>query len=175
MKYLLFALAFISQAIFAQAIYDANGQYKGYTQTAPSGVTTTYTPSGQSVGSSQIDNGQTNYYSPNGAYVGTNTATPAPAVPNTTIITDPKIAAAEKAEADKRAAAEKSAADQRAAAQRQQTQQATLGATARRGPRRSPSPAAAPSFSYIHRGKVTDTDPMPFGKHRGVPLQDVPA
>jgi uncharacterized protein (DUF3820 family) len=22
---------------------------------------------------------------------------------------------------------------------------------------------------------LTDTDPMPFGKHRGVPLQDVPA
>ena len=36
----------------------------------------------------------------------------------------------------------------------------SLGATARRGLRRSPSPAAAPSVSYIHRGKVTDTDPM---------------
>jgi hypothetical protein len=81
------ALITLSGAAFAQAIYDANGQYKGYTQTSPSGVTTTYTPSGQSVGSSQIDNGQTNYYSPNGAYVGTNTATPAPAVPNTTINT----------------------------------------------------------------------------------------
>lgn len=62
----------------APAIYDANGQYRGYQQTSPSGVTTTYTPHGQSIGSSQIDNGQTNYYSPNGVYQGTNTATPAP-------------------------------------------------------------------------------------------------
>jgi hypothetical protein len=52
-----------------------------------SGVTTTYTPQGQSIGSSQIDNGQTNYYSPAGAYQGTNTATPAPMQPNTTINT----------------------------------------------------------------------------------------
>ncbi len=73
--------------LFAQAIYDANGQYKGYTQTSPSGVTTTYTPQGQSVGSSQIDNGQTNYYSPSGSYLGTATATPAPMQPNTTINT----------------------------------------------------------------------------------------
>jgi hypothetical protein len=69
----------------AQAIYDANGQYRGYSQTSPSGVTTTYNSQGQSLGSSQIDNGQTNYYSPNGAYQGTNTATPAPMQPNTTI------------------------------------------------------------------------------------------
>ena len=86
-KEILSAILLAPALVFAQAIYDANGQYKGYTQTTPSGVTTTYTPSGQSVGSSQIDNGQTNYYSPNGAYVGTNTATPAPAVPNTTINT----------------------------------------------------------------------------------------
>ena len=71
----------------AQAIYDANGQYKGYQQTSPSGVTTTYTPQGQSIGSSQVNNGQTNYYSPAGAYQGTNTATPAPVQPNTTINT----------------------------------------------------------------------------------------
>ena len=68
-------------------IYDANGQYKGYQQTSPSGVTTTYTPQGQSIGSSQVDNGQTNYYSPAGAYQGTNTATPAPMQPNTTLNT----------------------------------------------------------------------------------------
>jgi hypothetical protein len=73
--------------ISAQAIYDANGQYRGYSQTSPSGVTTTYTPSGQSLGSSQVDNGQTNYYSPNGAYLGTNTASPAPMQSNTTINT----------------------------------------------------------------------------------------
>jgi hypothetical protein len=61
-------LLFITNMVFAQAIYDANGQYKGYQQTSPSGVTTTYTPQGQSIGSSQIDNGQTSYYSPLGTY-----------------------------------------------------------------------------------------------------------
>ena len=71
----------------AQAIYDANGQYKGYQQTSPSGVTNTYNSMGQNVGSSQIDNGQRNFYSPNGAYQGTNTATPAPMQSNTTINT----------------------------------------------------------------------------------------
>lgn len=88
MKYLV-ALFLSTQIGFvgAQAIYDANGQYKGYSQTSPSGVTTTYTPSGQSVGSSQVDNGQTNYYSPYGAYQGTNMATPSAPIPNTTINT----------------------------------------------------------------------------------------
>jgi hypothetical protein len=69
----------------AQAIYDANGQYRGYQQTSPSGVTNTYNTTGQNVGSSQVDNGQTNFYSPSGSYLGTNTATPSPPVPNTTI------------------------------------------------------------------------------------------
>ena len=82
---LLFALGIPSLA-YAQAIYDANGQYRGYQQTSPSGVTTTYTPQGQSVGSSQVDNGQTNYYSPAGAYQGTNTA-PTYNAPNTNINT----------------------------------------------------------------------------------------
>ena len=68
----------------AQAIYDANGQYKGYSQTSPSGVTNTYNSMGQNVGSSQIDNGQRNFYTHNGAYQGTNTA-PAYNPPNTTI------------------------------------------------------------------------------------------
>jgi hypothetical protein len=83
--YLFLLLAF--SELNAQAIYDANGQYKGYSQTSPIGVTTTYKIQGQSVGSSQIDNRQTNYYSPAGAYQGTNTATPAPMQPNTTINT----------------------------------------------------------------------------------------
>ena len=86
MKYALI-LFFICSGAYAQAIYDANGQYRGYQQTSPSGVTTIYNSQGWSVGSSQIDNGQTNYYSPTGNYLGTNTATPAPAVPNTTINT----------------------------------------------------------------------------------------
>lgn len=83
---LLLAL-FGSIVVSAQTIYDANGQYKGYQQTSPSGVTTTYNQQGQSVGSSQVDNGQTSYYSPSGAYRGTNTATPAPPQPNTIINT----------------------------------------------------------------------------------------
>lgn len=87
MKNIGFLILMMSTNVFAQAIYDANGQYKGYSQTSPSGVTTTYNSQGQSVGSSQVDNGQTSYYSPNGAYRGTNTTTPAPAIPNTTINT----------------------------------------------------------------------------------------
>ena len=75
----------IPYLVFAQAIYDSNGQYRGYQQTSPSGVTNTYNASGQNVGSSQVDNGQTNYYSPSGSYQGTTTATPSPPVPNTTI------------------------------------------------------------------------------------------
>jgi len=77
----------LSGSVLAQAIYDARGQYKGYSQTTPSGVTTTYDAQGRSLGSSQIDNGQTNYYSPGGAYQGTNTAVPTPPIPNTTINT----------------------------------------------------------------------------------------
>jgi hypothetical protein len=78
-------LLFISTNVTAQAIYDANGQYRGYQQTSPSGVTNTYNAQGQNTGSSQIDNTQTNYYSPAGNYQGTHTATPAPPQVNTTI------------------------------------------------------------------------------------------
>ena len=87
MRYILATLLLVPTLVSAQAIYDANGAYKGYQQTSPNGVTTTYTHQGQSIGSSQVDNGQTNYYSPTGTYQGTTTATPAPAVPNTTINT----------------------------------------------------------------------------------------
>lgn len=87
MKYTSALLLLIPTIGFAQAIYDANGQYRGYQQTSPSGVTNTYNATGQNVGSYQIDNGQTNYYSPSGNYQGTTTATPSPAVPNTTINT----------------------------------------------------------------------------------------
>ena len=87
MKTKLVLLLFIGipSLVSAQAIYDANGQYRGYQQTSPSGVTNTYNATGQNVGSSQVDNGQTNYYSPNGNYQGTTTATPSPPMPNTTI------------------------------------------------------------------------------------------
>jgi hypothetical protein len=77
--------------VMAQAIYDANGQYKGYSQTSSSGVTTTFNSQGQSMGSSQIDNGQTNYYSPNGAYQGTNTASPVSMQQNTLIYTPRQV------------------------------------------------------------------------------------
>ena len=83
---LIFTMSFSSAAL-SQAIYDARGQYKGYSQTTPSGVTTIYDTQGRSLGSSQVDNGQTNYYSPGGAYQGTNTAVPMQAQPNTTINT----------------------------------------------------------------------------------------
>jgi len=86
MRYFALLLLF-SLNCSAQAIYDANGQYKGYSQTSPSGVTTIYNAQGQSLGSSQIDNRQTNYYSPNSVYQGTNTAAPTPMQPNTTINT----------------------------------------------------------------------------------------
>lgn len=82
--------AALSSSVYAQAIYDANGQYRGYSQTSPSGVTTIYNAQGQSIGSSQVDNNQTNYYSSNGGYQGSNTA-PAYSPPNTTINTPRQV------------------------------------------------------------------------------------
>ena len=72
--------------VAAQAIYDANGQYKGYSQTSPSGVTNIYNAQGQNVQSFQSDNGQTNFYSPQGQYQGSST-TPIQTTPNTIINT----------------------------------------------------------------------------------------
>lgn len=71
---------------YGQAIYGPNGDYRGYTQTSPSGVTNVYTATGQNVQSYQTDNGQTNFYSPQGQYQGTST-TPIYSQPNTTINT----------------------------------------------------------------------------------------
>lgn len=84
-KHFFAILIFASIELYAQAIYGPHGQYQGYSQTTPSGVTNTYNAQGQNVGSSQIDNGQTNYYSPGGAYQGTNTAAPSPPQVNTAI------------------------------------------------------------------------------------------
>jgi len=91
MKYLIALLLITQCAIFArsasaQAIYGPNGEYRGYSQTAPSGVTNVYSSTGQNVQSFQTDNGQTSFYSPQGAYQGTSTA-PVIAVPNSTINT----------------------------------------------------------------------------------------
>jgi hypothetical protein len=89
MKYLI-ALLFIAQAVLlvrgasAQAIYGPTGNYLGYSQTSPSGVTNVYNATGQTVQSFQTDSGQTNFYSPAGAYQGTSTA-PVYAAPNTSI------------------------------------------------------------------------------------------
>lgn len=72
------------RAVNAQAIYGPNGDYRGYSQTSPSGVTNVYNATGQNVQSFQTDSGQTNFYSPSGAYQGTSTA-PVYAAPNTSI------------------------------------------------------------------------------------------
>lgn len=83
---LLLALGTTPSILLAQAIYDANGQYRGYSQTSPSGVTNIYNPQGQNVQSFQTDSGQTNFYSPQGQYQGSST-TPIQTTPNTTINT----------------------------------------------------------------------------------------
>ena len=46
MKYF-FALLFLTTDLMAQAIYGPNGEYKGYSQTSPSGVTNLYNAQGQ--------------------------------------------------------------------------------------------------------------------------------
>ena len=91
MKYLitLFLIAqaaLMARGVSAQAIYGPTGNYLGYSQTAPSGVTNVYNATGQNVQSFQTDNGQTNFYSPQGVYQGTST-TPVYAAPNTSINT----------------------------------------------------------------------------------------
>lgn len=91
MKYLM-ALFVLVQVIviaknsLAQAIYGPQGQYQGYSQTSPSGVTNVYNANGQNVQSFQTDNGQTNFYSPQGQYQGI-TTTPVTPAPNTSINT----------------------------------------------------------------------------------------
>ena len=80
----------LSGSLNAQAIYDANGQYRGYSQTSPSGVTTIYSPQGQALQSFQTDAGQTNFYSPQGQFQGSITA-PTYIQPNTTINTPRQV------------------------------------------------------------------------------------
>lgn len=79
-------LMLFASGAFAQANYGPQGQYLGYSQTAPSGVTTVYNAAGQSVQSYQTDNGQTSFYGPQGQYQGTSTA-PIYSQPNTNINT----------------------------------------------------------------------------------------
>jgi hypothetical protein len=83
-KLLILGFAVMPTLVLAQAIYGPQGQYQGYSQTSPSGVTTVYNVTGQNVQSFQTDNGQTNFYSPQGQYQGATTA-PVTATPNTAI------------------------------------------------------------------------------------------
>jgi len=83
-KLLILGFAVMPPLVLAQAIYGPQGQYQGYSQTSPSGVTNVYNATGQSMQSFQTDNGQTNFYSPQGQYQGTTTA-PITTVPNSTI------------------------------------------------------------------------------------------
>jgi hypothetical protein len=89
MKFLITLFIIVQAALFiktvqAQALYGPNGDYRGYSQTSPSGVTNVYNATGQNVQSYQTDNGQTNFYSPQGAYQGTST-TAIYSAPNTTV------------------------------------------------------------------------------------------
>ncbi len=84
MKRFAAVLMFVPALGSAQVIYGQQGQYQGYTQTSPSGVTNVYNAQGQNVQSFQTDNGQTSFYSPQGQYQGTTTA-PVTMQPNTTI------------------------------------------------------------------------------------------
>ena len=89
MKYLIILLlitqcVILARSASAQAIYGPNGEYRGYSQTAPSGVTNIYNSTGQNVQSFQTDSRQTSFYSPQGAYQGTSTG-PVTAIPNSTI------------------------------------------------------------------------------------------
>lgn len=90
-KPIVFFVPFIFASVsWSQAIYDASGAYKGYSQTSPSGVTNIYNAQGQNTQSFQTDKGQTNFYSPQGAFQGTSTA-PIYVQPNTTINTPRQV------------------------------------------------------------------------------------
>jgi len=82
---LFFLLLLFPLSAGSQAIYGPNGEYRGYMQTAPNGVTSTYSSSGQLKGTQQIDSGQTNYYGSQGQYQGN--SPPVYIQPNTTIST----------------------------------------------------------------------------------------
>jgi len=82
---LFFLLLLFPLSANAQAIYGPNGEYRGYMQTSPNGVTSTYSSSGQFKGTQQIDSGQTNYYGSQGQYQGN--SPPVYIQPNTTIST----------------------------------------------------------------------------------------
>lgn len=85
MKYQLCLVALlISGVAHSQAIYGPNGEYKGYIQTSPNGVSNSYSATGAFQGSAQVQGNQTNFYGPQGQYQG-NIQAPITTPPNTTI------------------------------------------------------------------------------------------
>ena len=73
-----------SNVALSQAIYGPTGDYRGYLQTSPNGVTNSYSAMGAFQGSAQVQGHQTNFYGPQGQYQG-NIQAPITTPPNTTI------------------------------------------------------------------------------------------
>ena len=84
------AILLISGIAYGQAIYGPNGEYKGYIQTSPNGVSNSYSATGAFQGSAQVQGNQTNFYGPQGQYQG-NIQAPIYTPPNTTIGTPPQV------------------------------------------------------------------------------------
>ena len=84
------ATLLISGIAYGQAVYGPNGEYKGYIQTSPNGVSNSYGATGAFQGSAQVQGNQTNFYGPQGQYQG-NIQAPIYTPPNTTIGTPPQV------------------------------------------------------------------------------------
>lgn len=84
------AILVISGIAHGQAVYGPNGEYKGYIQTSPNGVSNSYSATGAFQGSAQVQGNQTNFYGPQGQYQG-NIQAPIYTPPNTTIGTPPQV------------------------------------------------------------------------------------
>jgi len=84
------AMLLISGIAHGQAVYGPNGEYKGYIQTSPNGVSNSYSATGAFQGSAQVQGNQTNFYGPQGQYQG-NIQAPIYTPPNTTIGTPPQV------------------------------------------------------------------------------------
>jgi len=78
------AILLISGIAHGQAVYGPNGEYKGYIQTSPNGVSNSYSTTGAFQGFAQVQGNQTNFYGPQGQYQG-NIQAPITTPPNTTI------------------------------------------------------------------------------------------
>lgn len=80
----------INLIAYGQAVYGPNGEYKGYIQTSPNGVSNSYSATGAFQGSTQVQGNQTNFYGPQGQYQG-NIQAPIYTPQNTTIGTPPQV------------------------------------------------------------------------------------